>query len=217
MAQRGHPRKRPHGSRLVGTFVGNRQQNLATMTTALDPEYATIGGLLMAPALYDEVNRWLRPTDFANPLCGEVFQLIGDMRGRGLPADPVTVLGEFRQQGRVRPDGYPATELVAMVQAVPVPEAAPFYGRLVLQAAVFRDVAEHGVRLTQIGQLARGTPRDAFETLSNSWRSLSDLRQRWQEASSSAGKSMASETDRLASRRHDPGRVARSVGGRLSR
>ncbi len=197
--------------------MGNCTQNLAAMTTAFDPEYATVGGLLLTPALYDEVDRWLRPTDFAGPLCGEVYGLIGEMRSRGAPVDPVTVLGEFRQHGRVRPDGYPAIELLAMVQAVPVPEATPFYGRLVLQAAVFRQVAEYGARLTQIGQLGRGTPDDAFQALSQSWRSLADLRRRWQAVSNLAGTSTSSDPDRLARRCHDAGRVARSTVGRPTR
>jgi replicative DNA helicase len=147
-------------------------------------------------------------------LCGEIYELIGDMRSRGVPVDPVTVLGEFRQQGRVRPDGYPAIELVAMVQAVPVPEAAPYYGRLVLQAAVFRRVADYGARLTQIGQLGRGTPDDAFEALSQSWRSLADLRRQWQGATVLPPNAVP-EKDRVAERRRDVGR--RSAIGRQTR
>ncbi|HVV77945.1 MAG TPA: DnaB-like helicase N-terminal domain-containing protein [Mycobacteriales bacterium] len=184
------------------------------MTTTLDPEYATVGGLLLAPSLYAAVDRWLRREDFAGALSGEIYELIGDMRGRGVPVDPVTVLGELRQQGRVRPDGYPATELVAMVQSVPVPEATPYYGRLVLEAAVFRRVAEYGVRLTQIGELGRGTPEDAFEALSQSWRSLADLRRRWQEGSEPACRSTSVEPGRLADRRRDVAHAARHSVGR---
>jgi replicative DNA helicase len=153
------------------------------MSAQVDPDYATLGGLLLAPELYERVAGWLRPEDFARPICGEVFELIGDMRVRGMPVDPVTVLGSLRERGRVRADGYPATELIAMVEAVPVPTSTPYYAQLVLAAAVFRRIDEAGTRLRQIGRHARGTPDEAFELLAQSWQNVAAVRQRWQFAS----------------------------------
>lgn len=161
------------------------------MSTQVDPDYATLGGLLLAPELYEQVAEWLRPEDFAQPLCGEVYELIGDMRAHGLPVDAVTVLGALRERGRVRADGYPANELIAMVQAVPVPASTPYYGQLVLAAAVFRRIDEAGSRLRQIGRHGRGTPDEAFELVAQSWQQVTGVRQRWQHASG--------RTDRTAS------------------
>jgi replicative DNA helicase len=152
------------------------------MSSTFDPDYATIGGLLLAPDQFDTVHRWLRPEDFTRPLCGEIYQLIGTMRARAVPVDPVTVLGELRLQGRVRADGYPANELLAMVETVPVPGSVPYYARLVLSAAVFRRIDEYGARLRSVGRSACRTPDEAFEMLAAGWRSVADVHGRWQQA-----------------------------------
>jgi replicative DNA helicase len=185
--------------------------------TTLDPDYATLGGLLLAPDQYDAVSGWLRPEDFARPLCGEIFEVIGDMRAQGRPVDPVTVLGELRERARIRPDGYPANALIEMVQAVPVPASTPYYGRLVLAAAVFRRIDDCGSRLRQIGRHARGTPDDAFASLADSWQDLAQVRHRWQQASG-PGRQFGAGQDRDALRHSlgSPTRLPADVG-RLSR
>jgi replicative DNA helicase len=150
------------------------------MSQALDPDYATIGGILLEPAQLDHVSDWLRPEDFAKPLCGELYELLTTMRSVGNPIDPVTVLGELRRAGRVRSDGYPAGELVAMVETVPTPASTPYYARMVLEAATFRRIERCGTRITQVGRRRRGSPDDAFELLGQGWSELADARSRWQ-------------------------------------
>jgi replicative DNA helicase len=185
------------------------------MSTQIDPDYATLGGLLLAPDFYEQVAPWLRPEDFARPVCGEVFELIGDMRSRSLPVDAVTVLGALRERGRVRPDGYPANELITMVEAVPVPTSTPYYGQLVLAAAVFRRIDEAGTRLRQIGRHARGTPDDAFELLAQSWQQVAAVRQRWQHASGRTIDPGMSHDRVLVQRELDPRSVDRpQIAGR---
>jgi replicative DNA helicase len=150
------------------------------MHPAVDADYATIGGLLLAPRQLDVLEAWLRPEDFARPLCGEIYEVIVAMRANSRAVDPVTVLGELRRDGRVRADGYPAGELIAMVEAVPSPAMTPHYARLVLEAATFRRIEQCGTRIAQLGRSHRGTPDDAFDTLTTTWRDLATTRERWQ-------------------------------------
>jgi replicative DNA helicase len=154
--------------------------------TTIDVDYATIGGLLLDSTRLDEIGEWLRPTDFARPLCGEVYEVIGHMRGAGQPVDPVTVLGELRRRGRVRPDGYPGMELIAMIETVPAPAMTPHYARQVLEAAVFRSVEATGTRITQVGRSRRGSPEDAFSAIAGCWSQLADARERWRQSDSAA-------------------------------
>jgi len=149
------------------------------MTVHIDADYATIGGLLLDPRQTDEISGWLRPHDFARPLCGELFELIGAMRAEGKPVDPVTVLGELRRRGRIRSDGYPTGELIAMVESVPAPVMTPHYARQVLEAAVFRRVERAGTRIVQVGRGRRGGPEDAFTALTGCIGDLAELRDRW--------------------------------------
>jgi replicative DNA helicase len=185
------------------------------MITQVDPDYATIGGLLLAPELYEHVGAWLKPEDFGRPVCGEVYELIGDMRSRGLPVDAVTVLGALRERGRVRADGYPANELIAMVEAVPVPTSTPYYAQLVLASAVFRRIDEAGTRLRQIGRHARGTPDEAFDLLAHSWQQVAAVRQRWQQASGRTIDPVVPGDRALVHRGMEPRSVVRTeIGGR---
>ena len=163
----------------VGTFVGTAPRDGGPVAVSIDADYATIGGLLLDPRQIDEVVGWLRPRDFARPLCGELFELVGAMRVEGRPVDPVTVLGELQRLGRVRTDGYPTGELIAMVEAVPAAVMTPHYARLVLEAAVFRRVEQAGTRIVQIGRGRRGGPDDAFDTLAGALADLADVRDRW--------------------------------------
>jgi replicative DNA helicase len=153
------------------------------MTRGIDADYATIGGILLDPTQLDAVSDWLRPDDFARPLCGELYQLLTTMRVTATPIDPVTVLGELRRAGRLREDGYPGGELIAMVETVPTPASTPYYARLVLEVATFRRIERCGVRVTQVGRGQRGSPSDAFESLAETWRQLADSRERWQRSS----------------------------------
>lgn len=102
------------------------------MSTDLSPEYASLGGLLLAPKTLAAVQRWLRPDDFAAPATRLTYSLILSMDARQVPVDPVTAQDEMRRQGLLRRDGYPTMELVRMVEAVPVPAATGYYVRLVL-------------------------------------------------------------------------------------
>jgi replicative DNA helicase len=149
------------------------------MTDLLDVEYVTVGALMLAPQQLDTVRTWLQPDDFARPLCGEIYEAMLDMHGRQERIDPVTVLVQLHRHGRVRSDGRPGPEILTMVQAVPTPTAAAFYGRLVLEDALFRRLEQVGTRLAQIGNDRRGRIEDALDHATAQQQTLSALRDRW--------------------------------------
>lgn len=152
------------------------------MTTNLDPDHATMGALLLAPQLVEQVRPWLRPEDFAQPACGRLYELLLDMHDRDLPIDPVTVLAELQRTGQQRRDGYPAMELIAMIEAVPSPATGVHYARLVLEASIFRLVQQTGQRLIQIGQQRHGDIRDALRSAYVQAQQLESARLRWRDA-----------------------------------
>lgn len=147
-----------------------------------EPEYATVGSLLLAPAELRQVQGWLRPEDFANRLCGEVYGLIVRMTGDGIPVDPVTVREQLRRAGRIRSDGWPGMELVRMVEAVPSPLSVGYYGRLVVEAALYRRLEQAGTRLVQAGRTRRGEVGDVFGLLRDECGDLLALRRRYADA-----------------------------------
>ena len=152
------------------------------MSEWTDPEYATVGSLLLAPAELRQVSGWLRSEDFATPVCGEVYGRIVRMAGDGIPVDPITVREELRRAGRIRRDGFPSMELVRMVESVPTPLSVGYYGRLVLEAALYRRVEQAGTRLVQAGRSRRGEVDDVFGLVRAECQQLIDLRRRYVEA-----------------------------------
>jgi replicative DNA helicase len=161
-------------------------RTVAGVREPIDAEYATVGALLLAPGELQQVAEWLRPGDFTQAVCGEVYDLVVRMTGNGQPVDPVTVLAELRRQGRLRSDGYPTMELVRMVEEVPTPLSVGYYGRLVLEAAVFRRVEQAGTRLVQSGSSRRGEVDDVFRLIRDECRELLEVRRRYESAGSPA-------------------------------
>lgn len=151
------------------------------MAVSVDADYATVGGLLLAPQQLDRVARWLRAEDFARPLCGEIYALVSSMRAASRPVDSVTVFGELRRLGRVRADGYPSGELIAMVESVPVAGMTPYYAQQVLEASVFRRIEKVGTHFSQVGRGRRRGPDAAFNTLGECWEDLAEVRGRWRD------------------------------------
>ena len=156
------------------------------MAHDLDPEYATVGGMLLAPEQLDRVAGWLRPTDFAQPACAEVYGVLLTMRTDAELIDPVTVLARLRRDGRLDRGAFLTTELIRMVETVPAPVSTPYYASLVLEAAMFRTIEMAGGRLAQVGHNQRGTVADAFTTVGEVIAELRSERERWQQAAAGA-------------------------------
>ncbi len=165
-------------ARHVGTFFGTLWRNRAPMTHETHAEYATVGGVLLAPGRLAEVSRWLRSGDFAGSATRTVYQAAILLQGRGDPVDPVTVLAELRRRGELRRDGYPANEIVRMVDALPVPASTAYYAKIVLAQSVARQVQQVGQRLVQFGSRDRDMG-ELFASVGEQFRLLADVRRRW--------------------------------------
>ena len=184
---RRHPHDRPHRRRQrdsasVGTTVGMvgadrlthgglersgvRDRGRATARAAraaAGPQLAAAGGLL-----HPGVRRGLR----ADRAYGR----------RRHPVDPITVREELRKAGRIRRDGWPGMELIKMVESVPTPVSVGYYGRLVLEAALYRRVEQAGTRLVQAGRSRRGEVDDVFGLVRDECSELLATRRRYTEA-----------------------------------
>ncbi len=152
------------------------------MMRELDPEYVTVGGLLLAPQLLARIRGWLGPDDFEQAACQEVYAVLLEMAGADAVIDPVTVLGQLRRQGRLNRGGFVGRELVAMVEAVPTPAATLHYARLVLETSVFRTLEQVGLRLAQLGRNRHGAVADVLATAAAMVNGLDEQHHRWQDA-----------------------------------
>lgn len=186
------------------------------MSDDLDPEYATVGGLLLAPNLLEPLRGWLRPDDFARGACTEIYTLLLDMHAGSRPIDAVLVLAELRARGQIDRGGFLPREMITMIETVPAPAMTPHYAQLVVEQAIFRRIAAAGGRLTQVGKNRRGTPTDAYRSLDAILGELRADRARWSQLTGPATADGAPHPyieDSLAERDHDDNR-AREVASR---
>jgi replicative DNA helicase len=177
--------------------------NVAVVTVDVDPEYATVGGLLLAPRFLDQVGGWLHLADFQHGQCGEVYQVLLDLHAAGRPIDAVLVLAELRATGRLDRGGFLARELIRMVEAVPATVMTPHYARLVVADAIYRHVELVGGRVAQVGRSRRDNPAEAFATLDELLAPLRGDRKRWATLTQTAPDSQARATSRGRDREGD--------------
>lgn len=131
------------------------------MTAIVMAERAALGALLLGRDADNNhaVVRWLRPGDFFDPWHREVYRAIRDRIVAAEPVDAHTVgLGLLDRLGPNRAD---VVRLGALLRATPAQPDPPRYARMVLEAALRREIAGLGVLLRAGALVAvlEGNPR----------------------------------------------------------
>ncbi|MFD1660202.1 DnaB-like helicase N-terminal domain-containing protein [Streptomyces caeni] len=178
------------------------------MRPLLQAEQAVLGAVLLDPGQLARLSEWLRPGHFYRPhhaaLYAALLQLHSDghpgavpqptapaAEGRtaGWPTTPTAsnderlawmdaAIAEVNSTG-VR--GLTAVYLHTLIAACPRPAHAPVYGRMVLEGAIHRTVAEHATRLHQMARAdtVRGSAEDTLHYAQVLTDVLGDLARRW--------------------------------------
>ncbi|QTE30058.1 DnaB-like helicase N-terminal domain-containing protein [Pengzhenrongella sicca] len=108
-------------------------------------EQATLGGLLLAPDHFVEVNRWLRGQDFADPWHRKVWTTLREAHTAGAPiaAEPVAAAMTERFGARLA-DIVRLHDLVRVVPKDPDPRP---HAAVVVEFGARRDIATQGILL----------------------------------------------------------------------
>ncbi|GAA1890548.1 DnaB-like helicase N-terminal domain-containing protein [Streptantibioticus ferralitis] len=72
---------------------------IASSDEQAEDEQLLIGLLIDRPDGMRQVVEWLRPADFANPICGDLYRCIGALHHRSEPIDALTVQWEAQRRG----------------------------------------------------------------------------------------------------------------------
>ncbi len=155
----------------------------------ISPEYATVGSLLLEPAGLAAVQDWLRPEDFYHRSCGHAFETIVRLASQHATVDPTAVLAAMHGPKHERPSGL---ELFRMVEVVPDPSRVGYYGRLVVEASLFRQVEKAGAELVHAGAGRRGTVDDLFATVHQACTPVIAIRRRYDQATTAVGRDTGS-------------------------
>nr|WP_202434527.1 MULTISPECIES: DnaB-like helicase N-terminal domain-containing protein [unclassified Streptomyces] len=149
-------------------------------------EQAVLGAVLLDPDQLAHLD-WLAPDHFYRPVHQALFAALRTLRSDGHPAigaeGPVPlswVTDAIDEAGRhVR--GLTAAYTHSLISACPRPAHAPVYGRMVLEGAIHRTVAEHAVRLHQVARAdaLQGEVEGALRSADVLTGVLTDLARRW--------------------------------------
>lgn len=145
-------------------------------------ERATLGALLLDPAAIDVIGRWLRAADFADPWHGEVFRTLRELRAAGGEVGPAEVGRHLLT--RVGPTRANLPQIADLLRAVPACPEPQVYAVMVLEAALRREIAGHGV-LLRAGALATnadGTARPVVAVTATVDSLLDAAESRWNAA-----------------------------------
>ncbi|WP_313949531.1 DnaB-like helicase N-terminal domain-containing protein, partial [Frankia sp. AvcI1] len=140
----------------------------------LPAEQSVLGGMLLSKDAIADVVEVLRMADFYRPAHGLVYEVIGDLYGRGEPADVISVAAELSRRDlleRVGGPGYMHT----LISSVPTAANAGYYARIVAEKAVLRRLAEAGTRIVQ---LAFGAAPDVSDVVDRAQAAVYEVTER---------------------------------------
>ncbi|MBX6391519.1 MAG: replicative DNA helicase [Frankia sp.] len=137
-------------------------------------EQSVLGGMLLSKDAIADVVELVRAADFYRPAHSIVFEVIGDLYGRGEPADVISVAAELGRRDLLERVGGPAY-LHTLISSVPTAANAGYYARIVAEKAILRRLAEAGTRIVQ---LAYGPAADVDELVDRAQAAVYEVTER---------------------------------------
>lgn len=104
-----------------------------------EAEQALLGALLLNNAAHARVVDFLLPEHFFNAVHGRIYAAIGELIGRGVKADPITLKSMFDRDGSLAAIGG-AQYLARLAECAVTIINAPFYAETIVDMAARRDL-----------------------------------------------------------------------------
>jgi replicative DNA helicase len=159
------------------------------MTPLAQAEQAVLGAVFLDPGQLDHLAPWLRPDHFSRPAHRALYAAMLKLHADGHPATtmnadepvPLAWLTDTVQEAGTRTRGLTASYAHMLVAVCPDPVHAPVYGRMVLEGAIHRSVAQHAIRLHQAARAdsIRGGIEETIHHAQILSDVLTDLAHRW--------------------------------------
>ncbi|MFE0762881.1 DnaB-like helicase N-terminal domain-containing protein [Streptomyces smyrnaeus] len=161
-----------------------------TETPLVQAEQAVLGAVLLEPRQLGRLAGWLRPEHFYRPAHAALYAAMLDLRAEGHPATkaapnvavPLAWVNDTREKAGTHVRGLTAGYVHSLASTCPLPAHAPVYGRMVLEGAIHRSVAQHAIRLHQAARADATRGTRVAETLHHAQvlsDVLDDLGRRW--------------------------------------
>nr|WP_202525699.1 DnaB-like helicase N-terminal domain-containing protein [Streptomyces sp. SID4926] len=151
----------------------------------MSAEQAVLGAILLDPGQLAHL-RWLAPEHFERPVHQALFASLRILRDNAHPAltedsVPLSWITDAVAEASHHVRGLTEVYAHSLVQSCPRPEHAPVYGRMVLEGAIHRTIAQHAIRLHQVARAdaVRGDVEGALHQADVLAGVLRDLSERW--------------------------------------
>ncbi|MEU6664027.1 DnaB-like helicase N-terminal domain-containing protein [Streptomyces sp. NPDC046821] len=156
------------------------------MNPLLKAEQAVLGAALIDPGQLSHLD-WLAPDHFYRPVHQALFAALRTLRNDGHPAlsadgpVPLSWVTDAVHEAGLHVRGLTASYAHTLISACPRSEHAPVYGRMVLEGAIHRTIAQHAIRLHQAARAdaVQGEVKGALRTADVLAGVLADLARRW--------------------------------------
>ncbi|MFE9826708.1 DnaB-like helicase N-terminal domain-containing protein [Streptomyces sp. NPDC005791] len=156
------------------------------MSPLLGAEQAVLGAVLLDPGQLSHLD-WLAPDHFYRPVHQALFAALRKLRSDSHPAVgadgpvPLSWVTDAVKEAGLHVRGLTPVYPHVLIQACPRPEHAPVYGRMVLEGAIHRTVAQHAIRLHQVARAdaLQGEVDGALRSADVLTGVLTDLARRW--------------------------------------
>jgi replicative DNA helicase len=132
-------------------------------------EKALLGCLLIDNSSFDEISDVnVESSDFYHPQYGTIFHAIKDLYIEGLPFDIVTVSSRLNDLGKLEKMGGQSA-LVAICDDVGSAANVEYYGKLIKQKSMLREVIRTATRVSQTGISFSGDVEDFLQEVEASF------------------------------------------------
>ncbi|MGW1104291.1 DnaB-like helicase N-terminal domain-containing protein [Streptomyces sp. NPDC002540] len=156
------------------------------MNPLLSAEQAVLGSVLLDPNQLSPLD-WLAPDHFYRPVHQALFAALRKLRSDGHPAVgadgsvPLSWVTDAVDEAGLHVRGLTAVYAHTLISACPRPAHAPVYGRMVLEGAIHRSIAQHAIRLHQVARVdaLQGEVEGALRSADVLTGVLTDLARRW--------------------------------------
>lgn len=126
------------------------QEREKTPPHSMDAEQSVLGALLIDPDAINRVAKFLRPEDFYLESHRSIYEAILEMDEAGQPVDLVTVADYLRRRDLLDKVGGPSY-LASLAAMVPTTVNVEYYGRIVEEKALLRNLIGIAGRIAGLG------------------------------------------------------------------
>ncbi|WP_269858010.1 DnaB-like helicase N-terminal domain-containing protein [Streptomyces sp. RPT161] len=168
-----------------------------------EDEQFLVGLLIDRPDGMRQVVEWLRPADFADPLCGRLYRCLGALHHRGEPIDAITVQWEAQRRGLFADGSLNVDQVGAICRSggVGSPE---FLGERVLASSLVRTASASARTIQDLAHDESLAPGRLIGYALHALLSAHEVHERWRTAT---GTPPAGSAEPVANAEHATARV----------